>query len=588
MLAAIEICLSAIAIALACTVPTLGAAVFKNIETGFGHLARRRRLAILSVGLAALAARLAVLPVLPVPVPAIHDEFSHLLIADTLAHGRVTNPAHPLWVHFETFHVNQKPTYASMYYPGQGFVLAIGEVIFGHPFWGVWLSAGFMCAAICWALQGWMPASWALLGGVLAVMRLAMFSYWANTYYGGALAAIGGALVFGALPRIKKRQRLRDALLMGLGLAILANTRPYESLFFCSPIAFALLAWLFRKDAPSVKLLLVRLVVPLSLVLALTITAMGYYFWRVTGSPFRIPYQVNMAAYHLVYFPWQQLAPDAEYHHAVMREFYQGPAVAGQYHHARLHPLLWLLVKPLPHLIFFLGPALLMPIVVWLAVRPCGTLAKSLSRKTRFLMLLCGLTMIGMALPVYIPPAHYAALMTAAIYALLMQAMRYLHLWRFSGQPSGLFLIRAVPVICLALLPVRAAASLLHISVPVTVIHTWYSEDVHNLDRARVLDQLQHDPGRHLVLVRYRADHEVLAEWVYNQADIDNAKVVWARDMGAEKNEELLEYFRDRHAWLLEPDEKPLKLVAYECAPSHCAKMVASDEGRRRRPKAAN
>src|SRR3989475_5507101 len=204
MLAAIEICLSAIAIALACTVPTLGAAVFKNIETGFGRLARRRRLAILSVGLAALAARLAVLPVLPVPVPAIHDEFSHLLIADTLAHGRVTNPAHPLWVHFETFHVNQKPTYASMYYPGQGFVLAIGEVIFGHPFWGVWLSAGFMCAAICWALQGWMPASWALLGGVLAVMRLAMFSYWTNTYYGGALAAIGGALVLGAFPRIKK------------------------------------------------------------------------------------------------------------------------------------------------------------------------------------------------------------------------------------------------------------------------------------------------------------------------------------------------------------------------------------------------
>src|SRR5947208_15696709 len=116
MLAAIEICLSAIAIALACTVPTLGAAVFKNIETGFAHLARRRRLAILSVGLAALAARLAVLPVLPVPVPAIHDEFSHFLIADTLAPRRVTNPAHPLWAHCETTHLSQTTTYTSMYY----------------------------------------------------------------------------------------------------------------------------------------------------------------------------------------------------------------------------------------------------------------------------------------------------------------------------------------------------------------------------------------------------------------------------------------------------------------------------------------
>jgi hypothetical protein len=586
MLAAIEICLSAIVIALAYIVPTTGASFFKTIEASFGVLAHRPRLAVLTVGFAALAARLAVLPVLPVPEPAIHDEFSHLLIADTLAHGRVTNPTHPMWVHFETFHVNQKPTYASMYYPGQGFVLAVGEVIFGHPFWGVWLSVGAMCAAVCWALQGWLPATWALLGGFLAIMRLATFSYWANTYYGGALAAIGGALVLGALPRIKRRQRVRDASLMGLGLAILANTRPYEGLFFCFPIMLALIVWMFGKGRARFPILMRRTVGPLGIVLAVTLAAMGYYFWRVSGSPFRIPYQVNMATYHLVYFPWQKLTPNAEYRHAVMREFYQGPPVVGQYRHARLHPFLWLLAKPLPQLIFFLGPALLIPFVIWLAVRPCGTLAKSLTRKTRFLMLLCGVTMIGMMLPVYIPPAHYGAPMTAAIYALLLQTMRYIRLWRSNGQPSGIFLVRALPVICLVLLPVRAAASLLHIPIPVTVIHTWYTEDVHNLDRARVLDQLTREPGQHLVIVRYNPDHEILAEWVYNRADIDNAKVVWARDMGAQKNEELLQYFKDRHVWLLEPDNKPPKLIADNCALSPCADMVASGDDRR--PKAAN
>ena len=60
------------------------------------------------------------------------------------------------------------------------------------------------------------------------ITRIAMFSYWANSYCGGAVAAIGGALVLGAWPRIVRHQRLGDGLLLGLGLAILATSQPYE------------------------------------------------------------------------------------------------------------------------------------------------------------------------------------------------------------------------------------------------------------------------------------------------------------------------------------------------------------------------
>ena len=562
MLLAIEICLIAIAVALAHVAPQLGEEWFKKWERRLGSFARRRGLAVVSVGLLALALRAALLPILPVPEPAIHDEFSHLLLADTLAHGRLANPPHPMWVHFETFHVNFHPTYASMYYPGQGFFLAVGQVILGHPFWGVWLSIGIMCSAICWMLQGWVPAGWALLGSLLAVMRLAIFSYWANTYFGGAVAAIGGALVLGALPRIRRSQRIGDAILMGLGLALLINTRPYESLFFCFPIAVSLLLWMLRRQSPPLPRLLSRVVLPVGLLLLFALSATGYYFWRGTGSPFRIPYQVNIAAYHLVYFPWEKIPSPAEYHHEVMRQFYQGDPVVGQYRLAHEHPIRTLLLKPLPFLLFYLGPALALPFAAWFAVQRRAGSGRMrwrcpLSRKSRFLLLVCGTTFVGLSLTIYLPPAHYSAALTAAVYTLVLQAMRSLRLWRPEGRPAGKILVRAIPFVCFAMLPLRAAAPFVGISLPATAVHTWYSTDSHNLERARILKQLQNEKGQHLVLVRYHPDHEILEEWVYNGADIDGSKVVWARDMGPEKNRELLDYYKDRRAWLVEPDEKP-------------------------------
>src|SRR5580704_11563251 len=252
--------------------PTIGENVFRRIEESLSHFAEHKTLAVCLMFVVVVVFRLAVLPLLPVPIPGIHDEFSYLLMADTFAHGRLSNPTHPMWMSFETFHVNWVPTYSSMYPPAQGLVMAIGQWL-GRPWIGVLLSDAAMCAAILWMLQAWMPARWALLGGVFAALNLGIASYWMNGYWGGAVAGIGGALVLGAFARILRGPSVRNVLLLGLGVAILANSRPYEGFLFCVPAGLCLLWWLIGKTKSRAPVRTrIRLVfLPLSAVLVLTL-----------------------------------------------------------------------------------------------------------------------------------------------------------------------------------------------------------------------------------------------------------------------------------------------------------------------------
>jgi hypothetical protein len=510
-------------------------------------------------GAAVLLLRLAMLPLLPIPLPFVPDDFSFLLAGDTFASGRLTNPTPAMWVHFESIHITMVPSYMSMYFPAQGLFLAFGKLCLGNPWFGVLVSGALMCSAFCWMLQAWLPPEWAFLGAMLAVLRLGLFSYWINTYSaGGMIAALGGALVLGALTRYMRSVGIRNGMLLAIGIVLVATCRPYEGMLLCLPVASLLAAWFF-KNRPSRSVLLRSAGLPL-LLLAVAGSWMAYYDQRAFGNPLTLPYTVDRAEYATApYYVWQPPRPEPVYRHAVLRDFYANNELkAYQEIHKPSGFIPQTLIKVVRVPLFFAGFALLVPLVMapW-AVR---------DRRIR-LLVVCALVLApGMLIEIFLIP-HYLAPFTAVFYAIGLQCMRHLRVWRPAGRPVGIALVRASVTLCVVLAALRLCTGPLHIVVGEWPASNWsgmwYGPEHYGIERAAVEDRLLHEPGRQLVLVRYTATHNPLDEWVYNSADIDNSKVIWAREMDAANNVELIRYYHDRNVWLVEPDVGQGKVNRY-------------------------
>jgi hypothetical protein len=298
---------------------------------------------------------------------------------------------------------------------------------------------------------------------------------------------------------------------------------------------------------------------PLLLIVAAG-TWLGYYDYRAFSSPLTLPYTVNRATYAMApYFVWQSPRNEPTYRHAVMRDFYFVSEL-GSSNRLRHFPV-YLVIKLFWATVlvqFFAGIALLPPLIMLRRV--------FLDRRIRLLVVCVLVLVAGMAIEVFALP-HYLAPFTAAIYAIGLQAMRHFRLWRPGNKPVGRTLVRLAVTTCIAMAGLRCYAGPLHLELPEypTTMwdYTWYGPDHFGTDRLHVEDELEQLPGRQLAIVRYSSSHNPMNEWVYNSADIENSRVIWAREMDPANNVELIRYYKDRKVWLVEPDSQPIAVSPY-------------------------
>lgn len=343
-----------------------------------------------------------------------------------------------------------------------------------------------------------------------------------------------------------KTQRLRDALWLALGLAILANSRPFEGLVVSIPVAVVLGIWIIRTKCVSWRIRFCRVVLPVVLVLLLTAAWMGFYNFRVTGNPFLMPYQVHESIYEIAPpFLWQPLKAEPQYNHIIMRNLYRHEIRDYQKQRSFKRWVRVSIAKIKGFWLFFFG-IIFIPSMLFLA-----TSRKVWRRRNVIFPLgICTLMMAALLTESWFF-LHYAAPITCLCFLLMVESLRQARRFTWRGKPVGQIFVNAVlPMLLASAIASFAVAH--HLQQP----SSW-------LDRARILRELEQSTESHLVIVRYSQNHSPGNELVYNRADIDDAKVVWAWEMGPQEDKKLLDYFKDRRVWLLKADQLPLHLTPY-------------------------
>lgn len=408
-----------------------------------------------------------------------------------------------------------------------------------------------MCGALCWMLYAWLPPRWAVYGGLLAMLRFGLLSYWMNSYWGGAHAALGGALVLGAVGRLRRQFKWSSTLALGAGMGILLLGRPLEGGVLCAA-ALVYLATQVRVPA------LIARVTPGAIVLVAAACFLAVYCYHVTGHATLLPYQVNQKLYG---WPMTLITYTPPGTHATQPQLQQYYAWELGEHEKLRHAFIGYTFERLGLLWrFYVGPLLSLSLIGFWSVRR--------SRRLRPLLWMGGLIMAVLLIEQSDYP-HYLAPAACIVLVIVMQGLRALSNYRPEGRPVGPTLVRLLPFALLAVIGLRLANAPLLALVQHGNFTSWCCSLPGHYQREALESKLRASGGQHVVIVRYHEKEFSTKEWVYNHPDFDRAAVIWARDMRTE-NAELQTHYPERHFWLAEPDITPLRVTDCRTQPELC------------------
>jgi len=277
-------------------------------------------------------------------------------------------------------------------------------------------------------------------------------------------------------------------------------------------------------------------------ILAGCVTALQNH--SITGSFTTFPYSLSKEAYGVPQsFLWQRPIEEPPLQFAELKDMYWWQRAAKNYMVAHpVHHLAGILIRACR---FFVGPWYSLPIVLlvfllrdWQVIVGGGIISAALIASALY--------------PFFLP--HYIAAYSCVIFLLILRGLMVMHRWSFRGRHVG-------PLLVLFFV---AGGSMRAIRMD----PLGFGDDGRQKSlRGQVSHRLMHLPGRHVVFVRYGANHSFHREWVYNAADVDASGIVWCRAIDPTEDSEVTRYYKDRSFWFADVDGDTARLSRYHPGP---------------------